>query len=67
MNLITWILIIGMVTLLFFALLINLRKRQMMNAPTCGHSGVKRYVPEERAWLCDECYNEWFIDHSRNV
>jgi hypothetical protein len=67
MNLIEWIFIIGLAALLLFALLGNLRKRQMMNAPTCGHSGVKRWVPEERAWLCDECYQEWLIDHARNI
>ena len=67
MNLIEWIFIIGLAALFMFALLVNLRKRQMMNAPTCGHNGVKRYVPEEHAWFCDECYQEWLIDHARNI
>ena len=66
-ELIFWIIIIGLVASSMFALLANLRRRQMINAPTCGHSGVKRYVPEEHAWFCDECYQEWLIDHARKL
>jgi len=61
------ILIIGLGALFLFFILVKMRERQMMNAPHCGHEGVKRWVSEERAWLCDVCYQEWLIDHARNV
>lgn len=57
-----WVLFFAFVTVIA----LWIRSRDIKNARTCGHTGrVMRYVPEERAWLCTECYTEWFIDHGR--
>lgn len=62
MSLMVWIVFVALVILVTIVIGVNLSERKMINAPTCGHDGLKKYIPEEHAWFCDECYQEWKYD-----